>query len=147
MQGDKAFIDTNVFIYYQRSDDMTKHQISEDTINFFDCVISTQVLNEIGNLLTKKYPTPLAGVVQFLQDIIDISELVVISEDHVIKALRLTQRYSVSYYDALMTIAALETNCKYLVSEDMQDGLVIDSRLEIVNIYKHTDLIQLQQTP
>jgi len=55
MSADKAFIDTNVFIYYQRSDDNIKHKISEDVIGFFDCVVSTQVINEICSLLTRKY--------------------------------------------------------------------------------------------
>jgi predicted nucleic acid-binding protein len=39
-----------------------------------------------------------------------------------------------------MIAAALETNCKYLVSEDMQDGLIIENKLTILNIYNHTDM-------
>jgi predicted nucleic acid-binding protein len=75
MSADKAFIDTNVFIYYQRSD------------------------------------------------------------------LELYNKLSISYFDALMVAAALEANCKYLISEDMQDGLIIDNKLQIVNIYEHANLL------
>ena len=46
MNADKAFIDTNIFIYIQRTDEPDKTKISEKTIDFFDCVVSTQVLNE-----------------------------------------------------------------------------------------------------
>ena len=53
---DKAFIDTNVFIYYQRSDCPEKQNIAKSLLENNDCVASTQVLNEIGNILTKKYP-------------------------------------------------------------------------------------------
>jgi predicted nucleic acid-binding protein len=140
--GAKAFIDTNVFVYFQQSDDLTKHQISEDTLNFFDCVVSTQVLNEVCNLLTKKFPTPLPDILQFLQDIVVTSELVVVSGGLIIKALRLSEQYCISYYDALMIAAALESNCKYLISEDMQDGLIIENKLTIINIYKHTDMLK-----
>ena len=48
-----------------------------------------------------------------------------------------------SYYDALIVVAALDANCKYLISEDMQDGLIIDKKLQIVNIFKHTDYLQI----
>jgi predicted nucleic acid-binding protein len=141
MNADKAFIDTNVFIYYQRSDDTTKHKISEDVINAFDCVISTQVINEICNILTRKYPTPLSEIKNYILDIIASSYIVIINYPLIQQALELYDRYSISYYDALMVVAALEANCKYLISEDMQDGLIIDNKLQIVNIYDHTDLL------
>ena len=141
MNADRAFIDTNIFIYYQRSDDYTKHKISEDTINFFDCVVSTQVLNEICNLLTCKYPIPPSEIKKYIKDIINSTALVIITQTLIIKALELNSKYSISYYDALMVAAALEADCKYLISEDMQDGLIIDKKLQIVNIFKHMDLI------
>jgi predicted nucleic acid-binding protein len=141
MNADKAFIDTNVFIYYQCSDDIDKYKISEDVINFFDCVVSTQVLNEICNLLTRKYPTPLSEIQKYIIDIIASSDLVVITFSLIQKALELHSKLSISYYDALMVVAALEANCKYLISEDMQDGLIINNKLQIVNIYEHPDLL------
>jgi len=119
MRADKAFIDTNVFIYYQRSDDITKHNISEAVVNAFDCVISTQVLNEICNILTHKFPTPLSEINKYLLDIITSSYMVIISYPLVQQALKLHEKYSISYYDSLIVAAALEANCKYLISEDM----------------------------
>ena len=75
MSAGKAFIDTNILIYYQRSDEIIKHKISDGVIKTFDCVISTQVLNEICNLLTKKYPTPLLDIKKYISDIINLSDL------------------------------------------------------------------------
>ena len=142
MRADKAFIDTNIYLYYQSSNDLAKHKISLDTINFFDCVISTQVLNEICNILTRKYPTPLPEIKRFLLDIINTSDLVLITPPIIIKALELKENPSFSFFDSLMVSAALEANCTYLISEDMQDGLIIDKRLQVVNIYQHTDLLE-----
>ena len=141
MSVDRAFIDTNIYIYYQCSNDVTKHRISEDAINFFDCVVSTQVLNEICNLLTRKYPTPLPDIKKFITDITDSAELVTITHPLILKALEIHGKLSFSFFDALMIAAALDADCKYLISEDMHDGLIVDKKLQIVNIYEHTDLL------
>jgi predicted nucleic acid-binding protein len=67
--------------------------------------------------------------------------MVTVTNDYPAKALEHHFKYSISYYDALMVVAAIEANCKYLISEDMQDGLIIEKKLQIVNIFKHTDLL------
>ena len=141
MSADKAFIDTNVFIYIQRTDEPDKTKISEKTIDSFDCFTSTQALNETCNILTKKYPVPKEKVKRVLHSIQESCTMISVTNDYPDKALDYHSKYSISYYDALMIVAALEANCKYLISEDMQDGLVIDKKLIIVNIYKHTDLL------
>jgi predicted nucleic acid-binding protein len=141
MNADKAFIDTNVFVYIQRTDEPNKTKISEKTIDFFDCVVSTQVLNEICNILTRKYPSPKEKIENVLRSIQESCTIVTITNDYPCKALDYHFKYSISYFDALMVAAALETNCKYLISEDMQDGLIIDNKLQILNIYEHTDLL------
>ena len=141
MDANRAFIDTNIFIYYQRSDDNIKQKISESAINFFDCVVSTQVLNEICNLLTRKYPTSIFDIKKFILDIKNSSELVLITEPTIAKALDIYMELKLSFFDALIVSAALEANCNYLISEDMHDGLIIENKLQIVNIYKHTDLL------
>lgn len=141
MSADKAFIDTNVFIYIQRTDEPDKTNISEKTIAFFDCITSTQVLNETCNILTKKYPTAKEKIKRVLLSIEEICTIVTMTIDYPVKALDYHFKYSISYYDALIVVAALEANCKYLISEDMQDGLIIDKKLQILNIYKHTNLL------
>jgi len=142
MSADKAFIDTNVFIYIQRTDEPNKTKISEKTIDFFDCIVSTQVLNETCNILTRKYPTPKEKVKRVLRSIEESCTMVTVTNDYPNRALDYHSKYSISYYDALMVVAALEAKCKYLISEDMQDGLIIDKKLQIVNIYKHTELLR-----
>jgi predicted nucleic acid-binding protein len=141
MSADKAFIDTNVFIYIQRTDKPEKTKISEKTIDFFDCAVSTQVLNEVCNILTKKYPSPKEKIEYVLHSIQESCTIITVTNDYPGKALDFHFKYSISYFDALMAAAALEANCKYLISEDMQDGLIIDKKLQIVNIYEHADLL------
>ena len=49
------------------------------------------------------------------------------------EARRVAERYQLSFYDALIVAAALQTDCSTLYSEHMQDGLVIDERLRVRN--------------
>jgi len=48
----------------------------------------------------------------------------------------LTAKYCLSPFDSLHVQSALDQTCKYFLSEDMQDGLVVDNRLEIVDPFK-----------
>ena len=48
------------------------------------------------------------------------------------RAWGLQDRFSFSYWDALMVAAAHQLGCIVLLTEDLQHGLVVD-RLEIVN--------------
>ena len=139
----RAFIDTNIFIYTQRTDCPTKKQVADDTVNYFDCIASTQVLNEIANVFTKKYPMPVEEVWRLLRSISEISEIIVINETLIERALHFHHRYKVPYYDCLMVAAALYSGCQYLITEDMQDGLFIDNTLRILNIFDHTDMFPL----
>jgi predicted nucleic acid-binding protein len=141
MSEDRVFIDTNIFIYIQRTDEPDKTRIAERAIDFFDCVASTQVLNEICNILTRKFPSPKEEVSRVLDSIKESCIIQTVTNDFPEKALDYHFRYSISYYDALMIAAAVESHCKYLISEDMQDGLIIDGKLQIVNIFSHTDLL------
>jgi predicted nucleic acid-binding protein len=139
--SDKAFIDTNIFVYIQRTDDPQKKLVSEQAAGFFDCVVSTQVLNELCNIFTKKYPVPVDEIQRLLTSIRGNCELITVTEDFVTEALNYHHKFSISYFDALMVVAALKADSKYLVTEDMRDGLVIDGTLTILNIFNHTDML------
>jgi predicted nucleic acid-binding protein len=137
-----AFFDTNILVYTQRTDAPEKTRVAENALAHFDAVVSTQVLNELCNIFTKKYPKPLADMERLLDSIADTLSIVTITSPLIRQALRIHHRYFVSYFDALMVAAALHTGCTYLFSEDMQDGLVIEGTLTIVNILVHTDLLR-----
>jgi len=136
----RTFIDTNIFIYAQRTDCPAKRQIAESTLDYFDCVASTQVLNEVANVFTKKYPIPIEKVVHLIKSICEVSEIVVVDESLVEYALDLHNRYKLSYYDCLMIASAIYSGCRYLITEDMHDGLLIEGNLTLVNIFSCADM-------
>ncbi|GHV11040.1 DNA-binding protein [Spirochaetia bacterium] len=138
---DRVFIDSNIFIYYQTAKESVKKKIVDDTLDFFECIASTQVLKEICNVLSKKFSISIVEIEKFIKTIIGLYQIVLIDNDLIIDALHIHDRYSISFYDSLMVVAALKANCQYLISEDMQDGLVVDGKLTIVNIFVHTNMI------
>ncbi|GHV61425.1 DNA-binding protein [Spirochaetia bacterium] len=138
---DRVFIDSNIFIYYQTAKESARKKIVDDTLDFFECIASTQVLKEICNVLSKKFSISIVEIEKFIKTIIGLYQIVLIDNDLIIDALHIHDRYSISFYDSLMVVAALKANCQYLISEDMQDGLVIDGKLTIVNIFVHTNMI------
>jgi predicted nucleic acid-binding protein len=130
---DKVFIDTNVFIYYQRADNPQKQFIAKSLLENNNCVASTQVMSEIGNILTKKYPTLEKEIELFLQDITKLYEIVTVAKNLIFSAIKIHCKYKFSFFDSQIVAAALEANCNILYSEDMQDGQIIENTLKIVN--------------
>ncbi|GHV43653.1 hypothetical protein AGMMS49546_25880 [Spirochaetia bacterium] len=53
MSGVKAFVDTNVIGYLYSKTDLDKKKMALDAINFYDCIISTQILNDNLNITYK----------------------------------------------------------------------------------------------
>ena len=56
-----------------------------------------------------------------------------------VNASELRERYSLSFWDSVIVLAALEAGVPRLYSEDMQDGLIVDGRLEIINLFRDAD--------
>ncbi|MCL2808482.1 MAG: PIN domain-containing protein [Treponema sp.] len=136
----KAFIDTNIFIYLYSNDEPQKKIISQETIKKYDCIISTQVLNEFSNICFKKFNKSSEEVELALNEIIENSIVSLIDNDNIKQALRIHKQYGYNYYDCLIITMALNSNCEYLITEDMADGQVIDKMLTIVNIYSENNI-------
>jgi predicted nucleic acid-binding protein len=132
---DKAFIDTNIFIYIYSEDELSKSKTASETVEDYDCIISTQVLNEFSNTCIKKLQKTSEEVKSAIDEMRADCTVLSISDETIDKALELHTRYDYSYYDCLMLASALEYKCKYLLSEDMSDGQVIDSTLTIKNVF------------
>jgi predicted nucleic acid-binding protein len=56
--------------------------------------------------------------------------------------LEIHKRYGYKYFDCLMLALAISSNCKYLFTEDLADGQMINGKLKIVNIYSPDNIKQ-----
>ena len=141
--NDKAFIDTNVFIYLYSEDETQKQRISQKVVEKFDCIVSTQVLNEFSNVCIGKLNLPAQDVELAINEIIEQCTVLTIEKHTIMQALQIHKRYGYKYFDCLMIASALNSGCKYFITEDLSDWHIIDNKLTIINIYseKNAEII------
>ena len=136
MQDSRIFIDSNIMIYAYSGTEKNKQQISRKLIKENHTVISTQVLQEIANTLSRKFKIAYSSIEQILHEcILDNDILHLNRQDTIFKACNIARQYQFSFYDSLIIAAALETDCRYLYSEDLQHKQIIEGSLTIINPY------------
>ena len=133
MSADRGFIDTNIFVYIYSDSEKDKGVLCERFINGYDRFVSTQVLNEFCSVAIKKLAMPVSDVQYAVSEICEGCNLVLVDDDTVQKALDVCEKYKYSYYDSLIIASALESDCKYIISEDLHDRQIVEGKLTIVN--------------
>jgi predicted nucleic acid-binding protein len=133
-QAGAATGDTNIVVYAFSSEEKTKTAMAALKLCSF---LSVQVLNEYASVSLRKrrmsraeIEADLASLERAIPHIIPVN--VAANRD----ALRISERYRLSFYDSLMLAVALSGGAKILYSEDMQHGLVIDDTLRIVDPFR-----------
>jgi len=137
MNDVRAFVDTNVLVYLYSGVDYIKQKQVFLALNEYDCQISTQVINEFSNVCIRKWKAPKENILHAIKRICLYCDVAYIYETTIEKAFAVHEKYGYAYYDSLMIASALENDCRYLLSEDMADGQIIDGRLIIQNIFAH----------
>jgi len=131
---DKVFLDTNIFIYsidasrgQSKKRDVAR-QIVEEHIRKDSGAISIQVLQEFYQVATQKIQVPLSTdeALEYLH-YMAILETVLPDFNMVVAAIRLHQKHSLSFWDALILQAAIIAGCSQILSEDLQDGFYLDN--------------------
>jgi predicted nucleic acid-binding protein len=134
MSGDRVFLDTNIIAYLYSDTDLAKKHIAFTSVMPHECVISTQVLNEFSNIGTKKLKLSIPEIRNIIEELLDDCYFTIVTNQTIQYALFIKERYGFSYYDCLMVASAIECECDYLFSEDLQDGQVIEG-VVICNIF------------
>jgi predicted nucleic acid-binding protein len=128
----EVFFDTNILVYATAEADV-RGSIAANLI-LDGGRISVQVLNEFANVARRKlkrsWPRIRAGLLAFEAAIPEPLPITVATHA---SAVTIAERDGLSFYDALIVASALEARCSTLLSEDMQNGRVIDGRLTIRN--------------
>ena len=98
-------------------------------------IISNQVVNELINVLFKKFKVPAEDIENAILEIDNVVGIVYFTLTTQIKAVKIKEKYKLQYYDALIIATAIENGCNTLFTEDMQNGQMIES-MKIVNPFK-----------
>jgi len=130
---DRAFLDSNILIYLYSEDELEKQNIVNNIFDKFECVISTQTLNEFCNVCLKKLKKNVSEIIESLNEIKGSCRLEFVDDSVMERALLLHEKYFYSYFDSLMLSSALKYNCAIIYSEDMQHEQLIESSLKIIN--------------
>jgi predicted nucleic acid-binding protein len=130
---DKIFIDSNILIYAHTNLDLQKQSIAQEIITNDYTVISTQVLQEVSNILFKKFKFSWREILVVIREAAQNNKVHTNTPETVFEACQVAERYGFSFYDSLILAAALESGCAKLESEDLQNNQTIDNFLMVEN--------------
>ena len=127
MNENKTFVDTNIMVYAYDSTAGEKHlkakKIIMDLWRSGGGLVSTQILQELYVTLTRKIPRPLksAQASEIIEDMLTW-DIVVNDGESILQAISLETREKVSFWDALVVVAAMRGGAEILLSEDLPAG-------------------------
>lgn len=127
----KFFIDTNILVYSFDKETPQKQQTAELLIEIAlssqQGIISSQVVQEFLNVAQRKFVKPMSGADarSYLDKVLRPLCKQFPSIGFYDNALLVREETGYSFYDSLIVAAAIESDCKTIVSEDMQDGRII----------------------
>jgi len=131
--NDNVFLDTNILVYSYSNNELDKRTIARTLILENNSFVSTQVLQELSNTITKKLGYSFSDAINVVVEMTDNNNLHTNTQITIIKACEIAERYQYSFYDSMIIAAALESNCEILYSEDMQHNQIIENTLKIIN--------------
>lgn len=135
--NDKIFLDTNVILYLYYSDELQKNNLIMRLLEASNTyIISTQVLNEFINVMTKKKKVSYEHVSQAILELTKAFTISVVTISTIELALQLASKNNYSFFDCLILASALESECDTLYTEDMHHKHIINDSLRIVNPFK-----------
>jgi len=131
--NERIFLDSNILIYSYSSTELKKQVAARALVSDNESFISTQVLQELCNILLKKFGYGHRETREAIAENCSNNWLFTNRRETVLQACEIATRYKFSFYDSLIVSAALQCECGILFTEDMQDGQLIDGQLLIKN--------------
>ena len=131
----KVLVDTNIFIYILDDADKQKQEAASQALSGLEAnhtvIVSTQVLQEVYNVATRKVKVDPAHARTFVAKLRRF-DIAVINVETIIEAMTTSELYRISFWDALLVAAAMQKKCTAIVTEDLSDGQNIHG-IQIVN--------------
>ncbi len=129
-----CFVDSNVWLYaFIEADDVAKSDAARELLQTTEPLISIQVINEVCVNLLKRAAFTEVQLREIVVAFFEKYRVVEFTESTLLKASELRERHSLSFWDSLSVSCALAAGATVLYSEDMQHGLSVEGRLEIIN--------------
>ena len=128
----RFFVDTNLLVYAYDSSAGRKKKASSEILSLLwqhrTGILSTQVLQEFFVSLTQKVRNPILPETarEIVSDLLRWP-LIVNDGKNILRTIDFQVKYHFSFWESLIVQAAVTSRSQYLLSEDLQDGQVIES--------------------
>jgi predicted nucleic acid-binding protein len=134
MTNSLYFCDSNIWLYRllidpecNDAEEMGKHNLAAALTSRENILISTQIINEVCAVLSKKAKISEVQIRQIIQEFYDGCLVIQLDRNIILRA---------SDWDSLIVASALASEANILYSEDMQDGLIISNQLTLINPFR-----------
>ena len=138
-----VFVDTNVLVYWHDSSDSAKQSRANDWITLLVrrrlARTSFQVLQEFYSTLTRKMKSDFdtREAQEIVRDLA-VWRPVAVGLAAMERSWLLQQRYSLSWWDALIVAAAQSCECSVLLTEDLQHGQIF-GEVRVIDPFTSSD--------
>jgi len=138
---DKFFVDSNVLVYRRDTGAGDKQARADAWLRLLwqdgTGRISVQVIEEYYTTVTRKL-TPGLTPREAIEEARDffVWQPLALTPDLLESAWQCEQRYRLSFWDSLITAAAQASGCRYLLTEDLQDGQRLGD-LTVIDPFQH----------
>jgi predicted nucleic acid-binding protein len=126
----KIFIETNILVYtldkYDKGKQKTARKTVKNIIENDIAVISTQVLQEFYNICTVKLHLMPLRVKGYVHNYSENLEVVQNGCELIERGIDISIISQISFWDALLIAAAEYSKCSEIITEDLNDGQIIN---------------------
>jgi predicted nucleic acid-binding protein len=126
----KIFIDTNIFVYtldkYDKIKQKTARRTLKNIVENETAVISTQILQEFYTICTAKLHLEPLRIKGYVHNYSENLEVVQNSTEIIERGIDISLISQISFWDALVIAAAEYSRCGEIITEDLNDGQIIN---------------------
>ena len=128
----KVLIDTNILVYAYNRSEYVKQQkaltLIDQIVTLDNGLLSTQILSEFFNAVTRKIPEPLSleEAEERVKNYCQIWPILQINEMIVLEAIRGVKTHCFSYWDALIWATARLNQAGVILSEDFSHDSFVE---------------------
>ncbi|MBI5383355.1 MAG: PIN domain-containing protein [Verrucomicrobia bacterium] len=132
-----AFADTNVWLYaLLATQDAQKSAQANALVRNLPLMVSTQLINEVCVNLIRKAGFSETRIQELLAAFYARHVVIALDQAVLLRASHLRARYQFSFWDGVMVASALAGGARVFYSEDLHDGLMVESALRIENPFR-----------
>jgi predicted nucleic acid-binding protein len=133
-----CFVDSNIWLYaFIEAQHPEKTRIAKQIIEQCEIWLSSQVINELCVNLIKKAGFSEPDIIDLISSIYNRYTVTELSQDTLTLASRIRHKSHFSFWDSMIAASAMESGVQVLLTEDMQNGFVLENSVTLINPFSN----------